>query len=307
MPDELANTSFAWPPEAFESQATAGGEALSQADAAAAEGGQLAAPAYVTMPSAGDATPEKAAEGAASPGQEILVVDDMANVAKRFRDLVPATVSVDACTTSDEALRLARLKTYRIIVMDMQMPNTDTGMLLRQISLFQTTAAFVAMGLKTSANLLEDARTLGFDGVLNKPFEPAKVGDLIDRYFEAKEKITVEENIVTIGVPPGGTDRLAAFYYRVCNDMPRRLEGVAEACYDNVIINAGELRGTRKNVVEVLVKLKEAAANLGLELSLVVSSEVVGFSKEFVETRNLRMFGSLEEAHAAIEQAGVGG
>lgn len=266
---------------------------------------------YVTMPTAA-AEPSPGAEDgpAATPAgggvNDVLLIDDMPNVARRFRELIPSTVRVDAGATAEEALELARLKTYRLVLIDMQMPNVDSGMLLRQLSLFQTSASFIALGLRTSASLLEDARTLGFDGSLNKPFESAKVADLVDRYFETKDKITIEGNMITIATPPQGADRLTAFYYRICGEVPKSLEHIAEACYSEVIINAPDMRGTRKNIIEVLVKLRDATAVLGLELFLVVPPEVVGYSKEIVETRGLRMFGTIDEAQAAIQSLQLG-
>ncbi|MBI4511823.1 MAG: response regulator [Deltaproteobacteria bacterium] len=289
IPEEVAKHSVPWPQGGLDSPEM---ELPPEGDAGSS---------YVTLPQSGNVK-ESEEEGDSQRG-DVLVIDDMVNVARRFRELIPSNVMVEGCLTAEDALKIVRTKTYRVILIDLSMPKVDSGMLLRQISLFQTNATFYALGLKTAANLVEDARTLGFDGVLTKPFESSKVIDLVDRYFESKDKIQVEENVVTIGAAPmGAADRLAAFYYRICNDIPSRLELVAEACYNEVIINALELRGTRKNVIEVLVKLKEATSNLGLDLFLVVTPEVVGYSREFIETKNLPMFSSIEDAQDAISR-----
>ncbi|MFH0901444.1 MAG: response regulator [Pseudomonadota bacterium] len=298
VPEELQGENVPWSAAALEQVSVEGSTpvASSTSDAAGEEVGKLA---YMTLPSE-----QKKDDSTTETRADILLIDDMPNVAKRFGDLMPRGIVVESCVSSEEAVTLARSKTYKVVLIDMQIPNVDSGMLLRQISLFQTGSTFVAMGLKTVSTLNEDARALGFDGVLTKPFEHSKVADLIDRYFENKDKIVVEENLVTIASSPGSADRQAAFYYRLANELPGRLEAVADACYPEVIINAPELRGSRKSVVEVLVKLKEAADNLGLELLLVVPQEVVAYSKEFVETRNLKMFNTVEDARLSLERAG---
>jgi CheY-like chemotaxis protein len=322
VPEDILKQDFPWPnvaddgPSATSGAGAAGASTSAPRQVASAEGAnaeaeedapRTAEPSYVTLP----ASATKSAKAAPTEGErkdaDCLVIDDMANVARRFRDLVPSTILVEAAATAEQALAVVRTKAFRVVLIDLQLPETDAGMLLRQISLFQGNATFFAMGLKTAANLVEDARTLGFDGVLTKPFESSKVVDLVDRYFDTKDKISVDENIVKIAGAPPGSDRLAAFFYRICNDIPNRLELVAEACYTEVIIDAQEVRGNRKSVIEVLVKLRQASVNLGLELYLVVSQEVVGYSKEFVETRSLSMYPSVEEAQQAIAKAKEGG
>lgn len=309
IPEEFTRRALNWTAADYESLGS-NGEDEGEEGAASTEGAETGADEsprvnYVTLPSTDQKT---TAENPAAGRADVLVIDDQPNVTRRFRELCPSNLVIESTSSAEEALVIARQKMFKLVLIDMHLPSVDSGMLLRQLSLFQSGAVIIAMGLRTDSNLLEDARTLGFESVLTKPFEAAKVNDLVDRHFESQDRITISENIVTIATPPyGSAERLAAFYYRISNDMPARLDAVADACYTEVIIDAPSLQGSRKNIVEMLIKIRETCHLLGLELYLVVPPDVVGYTKEFVETRSLATFATVDEALEAISRQRGGG
>src|SRR5689334_17294917 len=75
---------------------------------------------------AGAPAPQASSDGAAAmpgPGKtfvDVLVVDDMENVAKKLRTMLPERLSFNSCTDRGSALTLCRERVYRTIILDME-------------------------------------------------------------------------------------------------------------------------------------------------------------------------------------------
>src|SRR3990172_6049639 len=102
---------------------------------------------------------------------DVMVVDDMENVHKRLRGMVPAHLSMNGFTSAQSALASAREKVYRVILVDTEIPDVNSTVLAQQIKVLQPHAAFVALALRTTApEQTKDLKSQGFSEVLYKPF-----------------------------------------------------------------------------------------------------------------------------------------
>src|SRR3954469_6737752 len=94
-------------------------------------------------------TASVAAAGAAAPaegkvGVDVLVIDDMENVQKRLRQMVPEHISIKGVLNAQTALSTCRDRVFRVILIDNDMPDVNSTSLMRQIRVLQPRTAILA-------------------------------------------------------------------------------------------------------------------------------------------------------------------
>lgn len=245
-------------------------------------------------------TPEPTSGASPAGGRfvDIVVVDDMENVHKKLRSMLPGHVSMNAYSSAQAALGACREKVYRVVLVDTEIPDVNSAVLAQQIRVLQPHAAMVALALRTSNDVTKEVREQGFDDVLFKPFRPETVDDFLLRYFDNQDFLQVEDNVLKVAAFSGKADRVERFYARLHGVFPGALEKVAAACYDEVVLDVGAppLEGDRlpKFVVAVVERSKE----FGMTLSLVGPADVRKVLGGYTETKDLKFFGSVQEARA---------
>jgi DNA-binding response OmpR family regulator len=136
---------------------------------------QAAAPVVATAP-----------EAVAAPSEamlDVLVIDDMENVHKKLRTLLPEAVSMKGCGNSRDAIQACRDNHYRVIVIDLVIPDVNSVTLMTQLRELQPHAVMTALALRSATDVAADAKTRGFDDCICKPFDAALVDEWRTRYF----------------------------------------------------------------------------------------------------------------------------
>lgn len=227
---------------------------------------------------------------------DILVVDDMENVQRKLRSMVPTHVTLAGFTSAQSALASCRDRVYKIILIDTEIPDVNSQVLGQQIRVLQPHAAVLALALRTANDATKELKDQGFDDVMYKPFRPEAIDDFLQQYFDNQDFLTVEDNVLKIAPFTGKADRVERFYNRLNNVFEEALEKVAAACYDEVVLDVGAppMEGDRlpKFVNEVSVKSKE----FGMTLSLVGPADMRKILGAYEETKDLKLFGTLQEA-----------
>src|SRR5262249_4385739 len=134
-------------------------------------------------PAGGAAKPGEAAqpgaEAADKPASvDILLIDDMENVHKKFRTLLPPETTVETAVSAQTAMAVCREKQFRVIIIDFDIPSTNTVVLRNQLRLIQPNASFVCLCLRNTKNDIPD-----FDSTIQKPFVQAEIDAMRARYF----------------------------------------------------------------------------------------------------------------------------
>ena len=239
------------------------------------------------------------APSAAGRFVDILVVDDMENVQRKLRSMVPNHVTLAGFTSAQSALASCRDRVYKIILIDTEIPDVNSQVLGQQIRVLQPHAAVLALALRTANDVTKEVKDQGFDDVMFKPFRPEAIDDFLQQYFDNQEFLSVEDNVLKVAPFTGKADRVDRFYNRLNNVFEEALEKVAAACYDEVVLDVGAppMEGDRlpKFVNEVASKSKE----FGMTLSLVGPADLRKVLGAYEETKDLKLFGSLQEAKNA--------
>ena len=223
----------------------------------------------------------------------------MENVAKRLRTMVPEHVTLNNATSAAAALAVCRERVFRIIMVDNDIPDVDSSSLMRQLRVMQPQAAFVALSLRSVTKAQDDAREAGFVGVIFKPFDQTALEEFLLRYFDNQELIATTDNVISITPFKGRENRLPGYFLQVTNLVSKAVEEIAAACYAEVILDISQVPLLPEKTARMVLQLSERTRKVGLEIRLVGSPEVSSNLKQLVETSDLPVFPTVEQAKAA--------
>jgi two-component system cell cycle response regulator len=238
-------------------------------------------------------------EGPARQFVDILLVDDMENVAKKFRAAIPAHLSVNSCVSAQAALNVCRERIFRVILIDNEIPDVDSSVLMNQLRVLQPHAAFLALALRSVNKVQAEMKELGFDDVLFKPFQPESIDDLLARYFDNQELLIKEDNVLRVAAFTGRAERLEKYYSRVSELLTGGIETMAAACFDDFIVDVSAMPRDPQRTAQLITSVEGQGKKFGMELRLVGPEEVAKLLKSFAETSKMAVFNSIDQARAA--------
>ena len=249
----------------------------------------------------GGAPVAAAATPVATTAKRVLVIDDMENVHKKVRSLIPAERNLDASLNAADALALCRSNPYGLILIDGDLPDTNLPSLTKQLRLLQPKAVLVAMALRTANNVTGEMRAQGFEDVLFKPFVNEAVDALLERSFqEDQELVSAQENCLKLAGFHGRDDKLEGYFQKLSAKLKEAMSKLAEGCFDSAVLDASQLPlGQPMRAAQFMADLSKVSADCGVALRLVGSAELAAVIRGFEEAKSLRLFQSVEEARAA--------
>ncbi|TMQ08459.1 MAG: response regulator [Deltaproteobacteria bacterium] len=226
---------------------------------------------------------------------DILVVDDMENVHKKLRSLLPAQVSMNSGVSARDALELCQERVYRVVVVDLVIPDVNSVALMNQMRALQPRAVMVALALR-SAGDPGDVRGQGFNDVVYKPFEAAAVDDFLSKHFEIDDVLSIDGNVLACAAFSGKEDKLDRYFTRLRTVCHESLEKLASACYDDTIIDLSAVPLRNDRIVRLLMDSEKEARKLGISLRLVGTPEIKRVLGAVLETAALPFFASRADA-----------
>jgi DNA-binding NtrC family response regulator len=238
-------------------------------------------------------------EGGAKQFIDVFLVDDMENVHKRLRSMLPQHLSMNAFASAQSALSAARDRVYRVVIIDTDIPDVSSAVLAQQIKVLQPHAAFVALALRTTSDQAKELKDQGFADVLYKPFSQDHVDDFLVQYFDNQESLTNEDNLLRIAPFVGKPERLERYFGRLAQLFPNVLNKVASACYDTVVVDVGAAPPQGERLAKLMITVAGQARDMGMELSVIGTADTQKLLAGFEETKAIRFFSSAQEARAA--------
>jgi two-component system, cell cycle response regulator len=259
-----------------------------------------------TMPNLAGPAPSAAKKAAPEggfgpPGKsfvDLLVIDDMDNVAKKLKGMLPDRISFNSCADRGTALNYCRERVYRAILLDVEIPDVDSVELLRELRILQPTAAFIALVMRTDKNPQSHVSASGFGAYLIKPFDPRQVEEFVGAYFESQDLLQVEGNVMRPAPYKGPEAASDTYYKRLLTMTGTAIQDAAAACHDKVIFDLGDMAATPK-LQKYLVRVATQCTEVGLEVRIVAGADVAKLLKQLVETAEIPVVESVEAAKAA--------
>jgi two-component system cell cycle response regulator len=264
--------------------------------------GSAAAGAVAANPSlAATSSPSSGGGGGSASRQfiDILVVDDMENVHKKLRSMLPNHVSMNGCVSARDALQHCQERVYRVVVVDLVIPDVNSVALMNQLRALQPHAVMVALALR-SAGDAGDVKGQGFNDVVYKPFEPAAVDDFLSKHFEVDDVLSVDGNVLACAAFAGKEDKLDRYFTRLRTLCHESLEKLASACYDDTIFDLSAVPLRNDKIVRLLMDSDKEAKKLGIALRLVGTPEIKKVLGAVMETAAMPFFATRAEAQAGI-------
>lgn len=248
-----------------------------------------------------DVSPVKAsAPAAVRQFTDVLLVDDMDNVHKKLRQLLPPHVSMTGCVSAREAIQHCQERVYRVILIDMVIPDVNSVALMNQLRALQPHAIMVALVLRTANDFVTEAKGQGFEDALSKPFDPEVLGEFLSKHFEVEELLSVDGNVLHCAAFDGKPEKLDQYFAQLKIRCRESLEKLASACFDGSILDLSSVPVRNDKLVRFVLEADKEAKKLGLGLSLVGNAEVRGVMSSIVETSTLRFFETVAAARAEV-------
>ena len=229
---------------------------------------------------------------------DVLVIDDMENVHKKLKTMVPPHVTVVGAVSAAAAMALCREKVFRVVFIDTDIPDVNSAALMNQLRTLQQHAAFLALPLRTTNDVQKEQQALGFDDVIFKPFDKDSIDDFLIRFFNDQELVIAEENLVRVGAFTGKEDRIEKYFGRVTRLIEENIEKLAAACFDEVIVDLSTAPIKSDRTPRLVLDIKREANKRGIAVKLVAGAEVSGLLKKFDETAKLVISPTVTEARA---------
>jgi CheY-like chemotaxis protein len=95
---------------------------------------------------------------------------------------------VDIARDGNEAIEMYKTNQYDIVLMDIQMPGIDgveASRKIRQIETESQKTRAIILGITADwfPDLQEECKAAGIDDFIAKPFQPSRLGNLINDYY----------------------------------------------------------------------------------------------------------------------------
>ena len=228
---------------------------------------------------------------------DVLVIDDMENVHKKLRGLLPGHVSMNGCVSAREALQLCQERSYRIVLIDMVMPDVNSVALMNQLRALQPHTVMVAL-------LLRSTNDIGRDEGAGLPRLPSSSRSRRRRSTTSSRRTSrstsCSPSTATCCRARSSTARTTAstsYFTRLRVLCRTSLEKLASACYEDSILDlsAMPIRNSDR-VVRLVMDTEKEAKKFGISLVLVGTPDVKRVIGTVADTATLPFFTTVNEA-----------
>lgn len=228
---------------------------------------------------------------------DVLVVDDMENVHKKVRTILPQHISMAGVNSARAAVQAAQDKVFRVMMIDIDLPDVAAASLVSQLRSLQPHAGVIALGLRGS-DAKERSVADGFDGVLHKPFDQAELDEVIQQYFDNQELVVRDDNVLSVAAFVGKDDRQERYFERVLGLVTKELDDIAAACFEEVVVDVSKAPLRPDRLPKFIGAIASSAVGLGLELRLVAGPDMRKLLSSFADTHAVQAFSAVSEARA---------
>ena len=236
--------------------------------------------------------------------RSVLVVDDSERVLDAARTALEQGMKVLTARSGKEAVERYREARPGVVVVDLVMPEMDGFETLKQLKALGR-SAYIALTVRGDATLRHKARQAGYQGIIEKPFQP---GELAGQVLEASSpKVSPEELVarmlseesgcLVIALPGSQSQVLK----RIIPALSRKLRELAEDGGDKLILDIGEAEEATAELVSVLAMVITEAQNLGIRPAICTPNEkLIKRLRESAETRSASYGQDREAARARL-------
>lgn len=120
-------------------------------------------------------------------GALVLVVDDRSGILRLAEKVLRGRVRVLTAQSGSEAIRLLQEAEIAVVICDLEMPGTDGLDVLRATRSLRPAASFILMTGSQAVASATEAKRLGADDYVSKPFEPDGLRERVERALASSQ------------------------------------------------------------------------------------------------------------------------
>ena len=224
---------------------------------------------------------------------DVLLIDDMLPVHDKFKAILPEHINVKTADGESPALMVASEGQFDIIIVDMEIPDTNSLDLARKLKEKQSQAKVLGLFMRDIITVETDVSRMGLDGYIQKPFERAQVVSLLESCAGDDETtpLDINDNILAITAFAQSQATRATQAHRVIHAARDASRSIAAACFESVILDLN-IPPPQAYLNLILGNIQTTCSNLGLELRVVGPESL----STMVEMESLQLFKDREAA-----------
>lgn len=218
---------------------------------------------------------------------DILLIDDMDNVAKKFQALLPNQMIFHSCVNPQTAFSLCKKYSFQLIIVDTVIPAVDTKAMITEIKKLQPESTLLAL-ITRNLDGPSTVKEFGLTGWVYKPFDAKQVGELLAQ-FTSPETLKVYElraNLLRVFPPPPRPELEVVYFKQLQTGLIEGIDAAASACYDEIVLDLSNAPLSLQ-LQETLTKTKEHSDEMGVTLQIVGSNQIHEFLQESPSTTPL--------------------
>jgi PleD family two-component response regulator len=207
---------------------------------------------------------------------------------------------MSACVSAREAIQLCQERVYRVVVIDMVIPDINSVALMNQLRALQPHAVMVALALRSANDTSAEVKANGFSDLLSKPFDGGAIDEFLGRHFEVDEVLVVDGNVLTCGKFEGKEEKIERYFSRVRTLARESLEKLASACHDEALIDLSMAPVRNDRLIHLVMLVDKECKRLGLGLRIIGTPDIKRALASVTDTADIPFF---ETRSAATEAA----
>jgi DNA-binding response OmpR family regulator len=252
-----------------------------------------AAPGSRALPASAAGQPAPTSARPAAPARrDVLLIDDSPRVHELFRQRLPERLSLETATDAESALRKCESHDFRVVIIDLEIPDCDTKELVNRLRVAHKDANLMGLGLR---DMEPDASKHGrLDGHLYKPFAQDEIDEFTTRHFAEYGLVVVDDNVLSLGHFEGRDDRIEGYFRRLGFLLQTSLRKLAAECFDDIVVDFRGLPAKPDHVHKLARKVERQAKKMGMQLKLVGTREIKTLLEGFPDTAKLSVYESKE-------------
>jgi CheY-like chemotaxis protein len=238
----------------------------------------------------------------------ILLIDERPGEAEALSALLPSPLHFASCESANEGLGYAHKHKFDLVLFSADTSITNLTGTIAQLHLllpegFIVGVATVVRGQDPQV-ALKALGGLDFDEVILKPFKPAGVNLLVDRYCSSwEELVVITDDLVRASSRCRRKDHYKDFVATLKGRLEQGVRSLIDACFDRAVVDISMADSlSPMDMAETLRRLKTVSTQVGLTVKFVVTPAMILVLRKFETSFGwdpLQLFPSIEAARAA--------
>ncbi len=237
---------------------------------------------------------------------QLLMVEDKPAIVEQVREGLKHTPwDIHHSNNTWNAIDFAQNNPVDLFLVSLNLPEDSAFELIQVIRSNRKTKSVpvLAMAVKTDKDRYAKAQQMGFSAIVTKPLEmlelEARVArcmnlDMSPRYYSIETKYM----IIRFPEKASGID-----LSEISNNLSKKLSEAVDSGLSRIIIDLQQCKSLEVGIIKQVLQITQACRDLSLDYALVGNDSIVEQGQSFEETKNWKVYQSIESAEELLQVA----